>query len=137
MAEWKWYYTDKTLPEIISGDGTSDYVLAFPGCGCLPKVVKYSDGSYTKRGWWTTDFRHLSMQVGGRCSTQQRFPFWSPIELPTFEKLLEQETVNISNKENIIKKIDETLAYLDCPAYVDDTRLGFRKFARELKDKLK
>lgn len=91
MAKWKWNYTDKTLPEIKNGDGTSDYVLAFPGNGCLPQVVKYSDGSYTKRGWWTTDFRHLSMRVGGRCSTQQRFPYWSPIEQPTFENLLKQE----------------------------------------------
>lgn len=91
MTGWRWYYTDKQLPEITSGDGTSDYVLAFPGNGCLPQVVRYSDGSYQKRGWWTTDFRYLSMRVGGRGSTQQRFPFWSPIEQPTFEKLLGQE----------------------------------------------
>lgn len=91
MTEWRWNYTDKTLPEVNSGDGTSDYVLAFPGSGCLPQVVKYSDGSYKKRGWWTTDFRFLSMRVGGRFSTQQRFPYWSPIEQPTFENLLEQE----------------------------------------------
>ena len=91
MTEWRWNYTDKQLPEITSGDGTSDYVLAFPGNGCLPQVAKYSDGSYQKRGWWTTDFRYLSMRVGGRGSTQQRFPFWSPIEQPTFERLLEQD----------------------------------------------
>lgn len=91
MAKWKWNYTDKTLPEIKNGDGTSDYVLAFPGNGCLPQVVKYSDGSYTKRGWWTTDFRFLSLQTGGQARKQQRFPFWSPIEQPTFENLLEQE----------------------------------------------
>ena len=51
MAEWHWHYTDEELPAITSGDGTSDYVLAFPGSGCLPKVVKYSDGSSTTRGW--------------------------------------------------------------------------------------
>ena len=91
MAAWQWYDTGKQLPKITNGDGTSDYVLAFPGAGCLPQVVKYSDGSYTKRGWWTTDFKHLSMKTGGRCSAQQRFPYWSPIEQPTFERLLEQK----------------------------------------------
>lgn len=91
MTAWQWHETDKHLPKITNGDGTSDYVLAFPGAGCLPQVAKYSDGSYQKRGWWTTDFRYLSMRVGGRGSTQQRFPFWSPIEQPTFERLLEQE----------------------------------------------
>lgn len=90
MTEWRWYDTGKQLPKITNGDGTSDYVLGFTGAGCLPQVVKYSDGSYTKRGWWTTDFRHLSMKTGGRCSTEQRFPYWSPIEQPAFERLLEQ-----------------------------------------------
>ena len=90
MTAWQWHETDKRLPEITNGDGTSDYVLGFPGSGCLPKVVKYSDGSYTKRGWWTTDFKHLSLKTGGRCNARQRFPYWSPIELPTFERLLKQ-----------------------------------------------
>lgn len=89
MTAWQWYETDKHLPKITSGDGTSDYVLVFPGAGCLPQVAKYSDGSYIKRGWWTTNFKHLSMKTGGRCITGQRFPYWSPIEQPTFERLLE------------------------------------------------
>ena len=100
MAEWHWHYTDEELPAITSGDGTSDYVLAFPGSGCLPKVVKYSDGSYTKRGWWTTDSRHLSMRECGRYRSRQRFPFWANIEQPTFEKLLKQE----SNAERLNKE---------------------------------
>ena len=91
MAKWYWHYTDKELPAITSDDGTSDYVLAFPGNGCLPQVVKYSDGSCQKRGWWTTNFHYLSLGVGGRCRTQQRFPFWAVIEQPTFDNLLEQE----------------------------------------------
>ena len=90
MTAWQWHETDKHLPKITSGDGTSDYVLAFPGPGCLPPVVKYSDGSYTKRGWWNTDFKHLSMKTGGRCNAKQRFYYWSSIEQPTFEMLLEQ-----------------------------------------------
>ena len=90
MAKWKWNDTDKTLPEIKYGDGTSDYVLAFPGSG-LPYVVLYSDGSCKKRGWWTTDSRYFSMRVGGRCSAMQRFPYWAPIEQPTLENLLEQD----------------------------------------------
>lgn len=91
MTAWQWHETDKRLPKITNGDGTSDYVLAFPGAGCLPQVVKYSDGSYSERGWWTTDFKHLSLKTGGRCNARQRFPYWSPIEQPTFERLIEQE----------------------------------------------
>ena len=90
MTAWQWYETDKQLPKITNGDGTSDYVLGFTAADFLPQVVKYSDGSYIERGWWTTAFKHLSMKIGGRCYARQRFPYWSPIEQPTLERLLEQ-----------------------------------------------
>lgn len=35
-------------------------------------------------------------------------------------------------EEDFKKKIERTLAYLDCDAYPDDTRLGFRIFAKQL-----
>lgn len=39
-------------------------------------------------------------------------------------------------EEDFKKKIEQTLLYLDCDAYRDDTRTGFRIFARELLNSL-
>lgn len=35
-------------------------------------------------------------------------------------------------EEDFKKKIEQTLAYLDCDTYLDDARAGFRLFAKQL-----
>lgn len=35
-------------------------------------------------------------------------------------------------EEDFKKKVEQTLSYLDCDAYRDDTRIGFRVFAVHL-----
>ena len=141
MKAWQWYETDKQLPKITNGDGTSDYILAFPG-SFLPQVVKYSNGSSTKRGWWTTDLRFLSMRVGGRCSTQQRFPFWSHIEQPTFENLLEQTHTWSEEDEKIYNRIYDIVhsaAFSNCEVNEDGEECGeyakITKWFKSLKDR--
>ena len=42
------------------------------------------------------------------------------------------QTLLRCKEEDFKKKIEQTLAYLDCDAYLDDARSGFRIFAKQL-----
>lgn len=80
-----WISVNEQLPE-VGADGESEYVLA---CNCrtraIPSIVKYSDGRYSRKGWWLRTFCHLSMNVkrsSKEFGTNLRFTHWAKIELP-------------------------------------------------------
>ena len=76
-----WIKTSDHLPE-VGANGESEYVLAYMGKRIIPKVVQYSDGSYSKRGWWTQDFKLISFYVGRGTARRKRVTHWCKIELP-------------------------------------------------------
>lgn len=78
----KWIKTSDQLPD-VDVMGESDYVLAYQGHRCIPRIVKYSDGSVSKRGWWTTSFGHITFRSGR--DRHLTFTHWCRIELPKEE----------------------------------------------------
>ena len=76
----EWIKTSDRLPETDAA-GESEYVLAYRGFRAIPQIVKYSDGSYTRKGWWTQTFEFVPFQ--SRRLGRQTFTHWCKIELPT------------------------------------------------------
>ena len=78
-----WIKVEDQLPE-VDGSGESDYVLA---CNAetrfIPKVVKYSNGEYSKRGWYTTRLGdYIPFHSGRGKDRHLTFTHWMKIELP-------------------------------------------------------
>lgn len=63
-------------------------------------------------------------------------------EIPYIDTLWKDTLANMvtditkRNADSFVGRIDETLRYMDCGAYVDDARAGMRQFAKELKKRL-
>lgn len=78
-----WISLNEQLPDVdISGE--SEYVFV---CNVrtreIPSIVKYSDGTSAKKGWWTQTFKHLSLHRKSKSiGTTLRFTHWAKIELP-------------------------------------------------------
>ena len=81
-----WIRTDDRLPE-VDPSGESDYVLA---CNAetrfIPKVVKYSNGEWSRRGWYTQRIgEHIPFHTGRGKDRHPTFTHWMKIELPNKE----------------------------------------------------
>ena len=76
-----WIKTREHLPEVDTS-GESDYVLAYMGKRIIPQIVKYSNGEYSKQGWWTQDFRYIPLYTGRGDKRRLTFTHWCKIELP-------------------------------------------------------
>jgi len=81
-----WIKVEEHLPG-VDASGESDYVLA---CNAdvrsVPKVVKYSNGEYSKRGWHTQHIGEFIPFHGGRGKDRHlTFTHWMEIELPSKE----------------------------------------------------
>ena len=74
-----WIKTSDHLPE-VGADGESEYVLAYRGRRVIPQIVKFSDGSHSKRGWYTQQYEHIPFR--SRRLGAQTFSHWCKIELP-------------------------------------------------------
>lgn len=59
----------------------SDYVIAYLGSRMLPQILKYSDGTWTEKGWWTTDYRHIPFLLGIGIK-HLSVTHWAEIEYP-------------------------------------------------------
>ena len=63
-------------------------------------------------------------------------------EIPYIDTLWKDTLANMvtditkRNADSFVGRIDETLRYMDCDAYVEDARAGMRQFAKELKKRL-
>lgn len=78
-----WIKVEDRLPE-VNASGESDYVLA---CNAetrpIPKVVKYSNGEYSMRGWYTQRIGEYIPFLSGRGKDSHlTFTHWMKIELP-------------------------------------------------------
>ena len=76
-----WIKTSDHLPE-VGAAGESEYVLAYMGNRIIPQIVKYSNGDYSKQGWWTQDFRYFPFCTGRGDKRRLTFTHWCKIELP-------------------------------------------------------
>jgi len=76
-----WIRTSERLPA-TDMSGESEYVLAYRGRRCIPQIVKYSDGTDAKRGWWTQSFGHIPFHTGRGSRRRLTFTHWCEIEYP-------------------------------------------------------
>lgn len=83
-----WVNVEHSLPD-VDGSGESEFVLA---CNVdtrfIPKVVKYSNGMYSKHGWYTQRIgEHIPYHTGRGKQRHLTFTHWAKIELPRKEEL--------------------------------------------------
>ena len=77
-----WIKTSEQLPS-VGASGESEYVLAYRGLGIIPQIVQYSDGSYSRQGWWTQQLgEHIPFYTGRGDKRRLTFTHWCKIELP-------------------------------------------------------
>ncbi len=83
----EWISTNEQLPPTNPNTGESEYVLAYPGHKCLPQVVMYSNGEWSKKGWHPAQDmgRVIPMFTGKGDKKRPAFTHWTNIELPKDE----------------------------------------------------
>ena len=79
----EWISLNEELPE-VDADGQSEYVLV---CNvrtrAIPMIVQYSNGEFSKKGWWTQTFKHIPLhRKSKQTGTTLTFTHWAKIELP-------------------------------------------------------
>lgn len=82
----EWISINEQLPE-VGADGESDYVLVCNvATRALPRIVRYSNGEYSKKGWWTQNFDyipiHSKIKSAKTSLTFTHFTHWAKIDLP-------------------------------------------------------
>lgn len=78
-----WIKVTDQLPPVDAA-GESEYVLASAGGRFIPKVVKYSNGECSQKGWYTTRMgEHIPFTTGKKGQKRHlTFTHWAKIEYP-------------------------------------------------------
>lgn len=95
-----WIKTIDKLPQVDDRTGESDYVIAYLGSRMLPLILKYSDGSVTEKGWWTTDYRHIPFLSGKGKVKHLSVTHWAEIEYPEDYEATSSRTYRLKKTNN-------------------------------------